>query len=253
MTTSGATRASFCAWRSCSRLVLRKIVEGGAGVAALVYPSECALCGVPMEWGRVVCHPCAERLPRSEGPRCCRCGEAVAGESLDLCLRCGTRQRAIDGALALGPYDEGWRALLHAFKFERERAIGRWLGGELGERVAGRCDDISWVTHVPMTRQEERSRGFNPSRLLARYVARRLRVPERRLLAKVRSTPPQRTLGARERETNLSGAFRAVRSGTGSVLLVDDLLTTGATADECARTLKGAGFEPVIVLTVARA
>jgi predicted amidophosphoribosyltransferase len=104
-----------------------------------------------------------------------------------------------------------------------------------------------------MTRREERARGFNPSRLLARATARSLGLPERRLLVKVRETVPQRALSAREREVNLRDAFRAVRSGQGAALLVDDLLTTGATADECARTLKEKGFQRVIVLTVARA
>jgi ComF family protein len=192
-------------------------------------------------------------LPKPEAPLCVLCGQPVASGSLDLCLRCGTRVRAFDRALSLGPYEEGWRELLRAFKFGREKAIGRWLAGELRDRVAAPETSFAWVTHVPMAWAEERARGFNPSRFLARVVARRLGLPERRLLAKVRTTRPQRELGARERETNLSGAFRAVRSGAGAVLLVDDLLTTGATADECARTLKGAGFDRVTVLTVARA
>ncbi len=222
-------------------------------MAALLYPPECVLCGVPVEWGRVVCDACAERLPKTEAPVCVLCGEPLASESLDLCMRCGTRVRAFDRALSLGPYEEGWRELLRAFKFGREKAVGRWLAGLLLTRMADVQGGIASVTFVPMTRAEERARGFNPSRFLARAVARRLGLPERRLLTKVRPTRPQRELAARERETNLSGAFRAVRSGTGAVLLVDDLLTTGATADECARTLKGAGFERVTVLTVARA
>jgi ComF family protein len=161
--------------------------------------------------------------------------------------------RSFDRAISLGPYDDGWRELLHAFKFAREKAVGRWFAKELGARLAAEGERIDVVTHVPMTRLEERARGFNPSRFLARATARRLGLPERRLLAKTRTTPPQRTLRAGERETNLRDAFRAVRSGRGAVLLVDDLLTTGATADECARTLKGVGFDRVVILTVAHA
>jgi ComF family protein len=161
--------------------------------------------------------------------------------------------RGFDRAISLGPYDDGWRDLLHAFKFAREKAVGRWFGRELRTWLAAHGERIDVVTHVPMTRSEERARGFNPSRFLARVTARRLGLPERPLLVKVRVTPPQRALSARERETNLRDAFRAIRSGKGAVLLVDDLLTTGATADECARTLKGAGFDRVVVLTVARA
>jgi ComF family protein len=253
MTTSGATRTSSFVWRGCCR-ALAAVRQGGVGVAALLYPAECVHCGAPVAWDRVVCAPCAERLPRAASPACVQCGEPLASESFDLCLRCGTRVRSFERALALGLYEEGWRDLLHAFKFGREKAVGRWLARELCARFAAAGEDpVVCITHVPMTRSEERARGFNPSRFLARVAARQLQLPERRLLVKVRTTPPQRALSARERETNLSGAFRAIRSGKGAVLLVDDLLTTGATADECARTLKGAGFDRVTVLTVARA
>jgi ComF family protein len=227
--------------------------EGVAGVAALLYPAECACCGAPTRWGVVVCGSCAERLPQVESYACQQCGDPLAFASLDLCLRCGTRVRSFDRVLSLGPYDGAWRELLRAYKFAREKAIGRWLGRELGAKLACAGETIDAVTHVPMTRREERARGFNPSRLLARATARSLGLPERRLLVKVRETVPQRALSAREREVNLRDAFRAVRSGQGAALLVDDLLTTGATADECARTLKEKGFQRVIVLTVARA
>lgn len=227
--------------------------EGGAGVVALLYPAECARCGAPTRWGVVVCGACVDRLPHVEGPVCRQCSEALASPSLDLCLRCGTRVRSFDRAISLGPYDDGWRELLHAFKFAREKAVGWWFAKDLGARLAAEGEGIDVVTHVPMTRSEERARGFNPSRFLARATARRLGLPERRLLAKTRTTSPQRTLRAGERETNLRGAFCAVRSGRGAVLLVDDLLTTGATADECARTLKEAGFDRVVILTVAHA
>ncbi len=252
MTTSGATRASCFVWRRfCS--LLRPLREGGAGVAALLYPPSCVLCGDATPWGYVVCAPCAARLPRADAPLCRQCGETLGDDTLDLCLRCGTRRRGFDRAVSLGPYERGWRELLHAYKFRREKAVGRWLAGELGRALTASAVSFDCVTHVPMTRGERRARGFNPSRLLARGVARRAGVRERRLLAKVRVTRPQRVLTAVERETNLRGAFRAVRCGTGAVLLVDDLLTTGATADECARTLRAAGFERVTVLTVARA
>lgn len=252
MTTSGVTRASSCVWRWCSRLV-RWVGRGGANVAALLYPPFCLSCQGSADWGHVLCARCAATLPRISGPVCAVCGDPLSLASLDLCLRCGTRRRAFDLAVSLGPYDGGWRTLLQAFKFRREKAVGRWLSAELARRVRDAGLRVDWVTYVPMTGAEERERGFNPSRFLARAAARRLGLPERRLLAKRRTTPPQRTLSARERETNLSDAFRAVRSGRGTVLLVDDLLTTGATADECARTLKRAGFDRVAVLTVARA
>ncbi|MEW5827080.1 MAG: ComF family protein [Candidatus Bipolaricaulota bacterium] len=247
MTTSGGTRTSSSVWRWFSSVA--------AGVASWAYPPECIECGVLTSLGEPVCAACAGKLPKPLPHGCRRCGEALSDARVDLCLRCGTRVRAFDAALSLGLYQGPWGDLVRAFKFEGERAVGRWLAGQLGQRVADETwgGTIACVTHVPMTAREERGRGFNPSRILARGAARSLGLPERRLLAKARPTVPQRTLPASARETNLRHAFRAVRSGNGSVLLVDDLLTTGATAEECARTLKRAGFARVYVATVAHA
>lgn len=244
---SGGTRISSFAWRwFCSAT---------AGVAALVYPPECIRCAGPTSFGEVVCSACAVGLPAPASPACARCGEPLDDARIDLCLRCGTTIRAFDGVVSVGPYRGAWGDLVRAFKFDGERAVGRWLARRIVQRVreCGWSCALSCVTHVPMTAREERARGFNPARTLSREVARGVRRPARTLLSKSRTTPPQRTLPARERATNLSGAFEAVRWGSGSVLLVDDLLTTGATADECARTLKRAGFEKVYIATVARA
>ncbi|MDD5220962.1 MAG: ComF family protein [Candidatus Bipolaricaulis sp.] len=252
MTTSGVTRTSSFVSRWFSRAVCR-VREGLRGIAALLYPPQCVLCGVPVPWGEVLCAACVKSLPQREGPSCRHCGDSLDDARVDLCLRCGTHVRGFDRAASLGPYDGGWKMLMVRFKFEREKAVGRWLGGRLAEAAAESFGDIVCVTHVPMTRGEYRSRGGNPSRELARWVARRLGVPERTLLAKTRPTRPQRTLSARERAVNLRDAFRGVRSETGTVLLVDDLLTTGATVDECGRALKRGGCNEVCVLTVVRA
>jgi len=112
---------------------------------------------------------------------------------------------------------------------------------------------IDVVTYVPMSRSDRRKRGFNQAHLLAQGIGRRIGIPTRRLLLKVRKTPPQAALPASERRENLRDAFRLIRSGKGRVLLVDDIYTTGSTVEECAHTLKSGGYEAVFVLTVARA
>ncbi|MCX6094749.1 MAG: ComF family protein [Candidatus Bipolaricaulota bacterium] len=252
MTTSGATRISCFVSRWFSR-IRTGAREGGAGIAALFYPPQCVTCGAPVAWGEVLCATCEEHLPGRVGPHCDRCGDLLDDERVDLCLRCGTHLRGFERAISLGPYDGGWRTLIALFKFDREKAVGRWLGLRLADAAARSLSEVACVTHVPMTRAERKARGGNPSQELARVVARRLRAPERSLLQKTRTTRPQRTLPARERAVNLRGAFRGVRSGTGTVLLVDDLLTTGATVDECGRVLKSEGYSEVYVLTVVRA
>lgn len=225
------------------------------GVVALLYPPECVVCGGRLSELGVVCAACEANLGRTEGPRCSRCGADLADPSIDLCLACGTRERGFDRIVAFGPYDGPLGDLVRAFKFDRELAVGRWLGARLAEaarreRLVGQID---WVTYVPMTRDERRARGFNQARVLAKGVARRLRIPVRRTLVKVRSTAGQAALPAAARRDNLRGAFRAIPSRGARVLLVDDICTTGSTAEECAKTLKRAGFSAVNLLIVARA
>jgi len=254
MTTSGGTRTSSSAWRrSCSRL--RSLAQVLAAPAGLLYPPECLRCGRALPSFRVLCADCAEDLPQLEGNRCLRCGAPVEDPLVDLCTSCGTRERGFDRVVALGPYEGPWGGLVRALKFDRETAVCRWLCARLAEAALAdpSIGEIDWVTFVPMTWAERRARGFNQARRLARGVARRLDLPLRRSLRKTRRTAPQASLPAAERRRNLRGAYRAVPSRGGRVLLVDDICTTGSTAEACARTLREAGCASVSVLVVARA
>jgi ComF family protein len=174
---------------------------------------------------------------------------------VDLCTSCGTRERGFDRIVALGPYEGPWGTLVRALKFDREPAVCRWLCARLADVASAnlRIEEVDGVTFVPMTRKERRARGFNPARRLARGVSRRLGLPLRRSLRKTRRTAPQASLPAEARRKNLREAYRAIPSRGGRILLVDDICTTGSTAEECARTLKRAGYASVNVLVVARA
>ena len=213
------------------------------------------MCQDPCPGLDALCLRCQKELPRLEGARCLRCEEALADERLDLCRPCGTQDRGFDAARSLGPYDSGWGLLVRTLKFERERAVARFLSRRLADYLLETrpFDPIDVVTYVPMSWPDRRRRGFNQSRLLAKGVGRRLGLPVERLLAKGRRTLPQAGLPAAQREENLRGAFRLVRSVTGGALLVDDIFTTGSTAAECAHVLKRGQCERVFVLTVARA
>ena len=203
----------------------------------------------------VLCSTCEAALPELVGPRCIRCGEVVTDSSIDLCLRCGTSERSVDRFHALGPYDSAWGELVRALKFDKERAIGRFLSGRMATwlQAHGVAESFDLITFVPMSPRDRRARGFNQARLLARGIGRRLRRPVARTLEKVRRTPPQGRLRAPERRTNLRDAFRPVRYGNERLLLVDDIGTTVSTVEECARALKRAGYRSVVVLAVARA
>jgi len=252
MTTSGGTPTSCSGWRVFSRICdsLRRL---GGDILSLLYPPECVLCG--RNQPAVVCDTCRAGLPRIEGPRCEQCADTLDDPSLDLCIACGTQERSFDRVVAVAPYDRGWRTLIHCFKFDGEQAVGRFLAREAAAvaQSAGLETEIDVITYVPMTRQERRCRGFNQAERLAQGIARELKLPVQRMLAKHRRTERQSRLGARQRRENLRDAFRVVRWERRRVLLVDDICTTGATVNECARALRRGGCHSVVVLTIARA
>jgi len=254
MTTNGGTQTSCSAWHGFSSLVGagRRAVEGLVG---LLFPPHCALCGRRLDSLRILCPECEADLPALSGSRCRRCGEELLDPAVDLCLRCGTRERAVDRFASLGPYEGPWGELVRALKFGGEAAVGRFLTVRMTDWIRSNdvAETVDLITYVPMSPDDRRKRGFNQAELLARGIARRLRRPVCRTLTKVRRTPPQGRLTAKQRRTNLRDAFRPVRYGRERVLLVDDIGTTGSTAEECARVLKRGGYESVVVLTVARA
>jgi len=252
MTTNGDTPTSCSASRCSSSLGAvgrRQLIA----LMAAAFPPRCLLCGRELPALDILCADCAASLPRLESGRCERCGEPLADPSTDLCLRCGTRTFSVDRIVSLGPYHRTWGRLVRAFKFDREMAVGRWLGHRLADAALAMDLPYDVITYVPMTRRRRRDRGFNQARILAHRIAHVTHLPVRRTLVKVRETPVQSMLSARNRHENLRAAYRPIPSRYTRVLLVDDIYTTGATVEECARTLKRGGAEHVTALTVARA
>jgi ComF family protein len=143
--------------------------------------------------------------------------------------------------------------VLLAFKVGGERRAARAMAEMMVE--SARCLPADVVTFVPATRRAVVARGFNPAEELARPLAGALRLPFRPMLRKLRETADQASLARARRARNLRGAFavRAVPAAAGRVLLVDDVMTTGSTANECARALRRSGAAEVVVLVFARA
>jgi ComF family protein len=160
--------------------------------------------------------------------------------------------RAIDRARAIGDYDGALRAIMQAFKYEGRRSLAVPLGVLMRLRGADVLDGAACVVPVPLHASRRRHRGFNQ----ALDLARRLDLPVIHALSRVRATPTQTGLPAAQRHRNVRDAFALARGGDtvrGSiVVLIDDVRTTGATLEACARVLKGAGAAEVRALTAAR-
>jgi ComF family protein len=175
--------------------------------------------------------------------------------------------RAIDRGRAAGLYEDSLRAIIHAFKYEGRRSLAAPLGALMGRQADGLLDDVAWVVPVPLHWRRARRRGFNQAADLARTLG----PPVLHALRRTRATRAQADLPAARRHKNVRGAFALARTPLSRahvlampldtpqrlldgrcVLLVDDVTTTGATLEACARVLKEAGVREVRALTAAR-
>jgi ComF family protein len=173
------------------------------------------------------------------------------------CPECQNREYGFDRARSYALYKAGLVRAIVLLKFERIEPLGRWFAARLAE--VARRDSLmaDVVVPVPLHRQREKERGYNQADLIAKPLARKLGLPYRAvLLVRTKPRPDKHILSLEERWDSVRGAF-ATRPGTQvdnlRVLLIDDVMTTGATLDACAKALRGAGAKSVIGLTVARA
>lgn len=212
--------------------------ELAAWLLDLLYPTRCVLCRRFLSPGRPrICPQCLERVPKTED------GGRRKGDYFSECI----------SALY---YEGDVRQALHRYKFDGVQAysdaFGQLLASCIYEHLEGEYDILSWVPLDPKRRHE---RGYDQAELLAREAGRRLRREPVRVLRKKRGIRPQSATGAPEkRKANIAGAYRvadpAVVKGK-RILLVDDIVTTGSTLSECAKTLLLAGAEDVRCATVA--
>lgn len=229
----------------------------------LLLAPACAACRRPL--GRPldgpVCLSCWTAVVPLRPPWCDRCGDplAVFGRGRCLCARCEQRAPAFITARSAGYYDGSLREILHAFKYQRCQTLGAPLA-ELMRAVGSELlEGADAVVPVPLHRWRAWNRGFNQADELARHLA----LPVWRALRRTLHGPPQASLPAARRSTNVEGAFVArsshliaprwrPRLAGATVVLIDDVMTTGATLDQCSRALLRAGVKTVRALTAAR-
>jgi ComF family protein len=237
--------------------VFRRILD-------LLLPTSCSYCNSPVGDSAIpfFCSTCWADFSIMTGPLCPRCGrpfessEALTQSPDHCCLACRKDPPVFEQALSVGHFEGPLREAIHQYKYRPCRSLGpllaRWMAVNL-RTIHG----VDLVMPIPLHSSRLRQRGFNQALLLAHELAASFSIPLcYDNLVRIRATKPQVDLSGDERIKNVKNAFALIRPSDAvgrSILLIDDVFTTGATMNECARVLKDAGAAQVTALTVARA
>jgi ComF family protein len=235
--------------------MIRELVDG---VLAVLLAPACASCDKTLREPTrgPVCRECWAGLRTFTPPLCSRCGDPlpswrVISTQAAICPRCRRRRSAVSHSGAIGAYDGTLRAVIHALKYDGRQSLARPVGSLIRRHCTDLLEGADLVVPVPLHRSRRRARGFNQ----AEAIGVTLGLPCRSVLRRVRATPSQTDLPASRRHANVRGAFalrwRARVKGV-RIILVDDVSTTGATIEACARVLREAGAEDVRAVTAAR-
>jgi ComF family protein len=243
------------ALRDCQPNLIRQVYGASRSLIHKLFPATCLLCLEPGQAPALdLCRGCEQDLPRTLRG-CAICAAPVAGPTI-ACSSCLARRPAFDAAFAPYRYEFPLVELIHRLKYGNHVAIARILGSLLARRIAERGPPaIDALVPVPLHPSREARRGYNQAVEIARFAGQVLSLPVASGLAtRVRATEEQAALPAIVRRVNVSGAF-AVRDVPmpPAVAIVDDVLTTGSTADALAREFKRAGCRRVEVWAVSRA
>ena len=215
----------------------------------VIFPINCAGCG---REGTVLCAGCLAVLERVTAPYCSVC--CVPGVS-GICDRCSEYPCGFDSLRSPFLFRGAVRDAIHRLKYKGERASSGDLSGLMSEYLECNPVAVDSLVPVPLHPRRLRSRGYNQSALLAHEIGKRVELPVTdNLLVRVRNPHPQVEARTREgRQNNVAGNFECVEDVTGlTVLLIDDVATTGSTLSECAFALKAKGAVEIHALTLAR-
>jgi len=226
-----------------------------------VYPQSCPICEKPLRRGeKEVCEDCWNALASLPSSYCPYCKSFLENGDADFEHRCSflkhPEDRKILAVRSLGTFNDYYRTLIHRFKYDKKIHLGERLAKSLGEKVAKEKDFLNCdlIIPVPLHRSRHRERGFNQSDILAQGVSQRTGVPlAKGILKRKKHTQDQTYLDPQQRKENVKDAFvitQPEKINGKQVILVDDVITTGATLNECAQMLLEAGATKIFAVTL---
>lgn len=221
------------------------------------FPSNltCMFCGRDVSSPKICyCQNCAESLPFNLGKRCKICDDVVCGDS-EVCDSCKSHHKSFDKAVSPFSYEGSVKALVLKLKNDNAKYLAPQMAALMAERLYAENFDFDLIVPTPLSQKSFNKRSFNQAELLAKELGKIFNLPvDTASFVKEKETKHQKELGFSDRQKNLQNAFKIkdkVKLLHKKILLVDDVMTTGATANECAKTLKKVA-DKVFVVTFAR-
>ncbi|OGF04665.1 MAG: hypothetical protein A2509_05655 [Candidatus Edwardsbacteria bacterium RIFOXYD12_FULL_50_11] len=238
----------------------RHISSFFGSLADFVFPPFCSHCHRRTSEGLAggICRGCWSLVKKWQDGQCQRCGQPVA-EAGSLCRHCLIPEWGCSDIKTIGPFEAPLSEAVHMLKYSDAKSVSRRLGAMMAERIVSdqRYNKADLVLAVPLHIARKRERGYNQAQLLAEQLGKSLGVPSPEgLLTRARHTRTQTTLNREQRLRNVKGIFAVHnpdRIKGRSIILVDDVLTTGATIGSCGQSLFSAGAREVLALTAAAA
>lgn len=235
---------------------MKKVIEG---VLNLIYPHRCPFCEtiLPINAELAVCNECKHTLPYICEPRCNICSKPVVSDMMDYCFDCSKNNHSFIKGWALWLYNETVKKSIQRYKFFNKKSYGEIYANEVVKRFKGEIQemDIDLIIPVPLYVKKQKTRGFNQSEVLAKHLSRMLNIPyDDRSLIRTTDTKPQKELANKERKENVKNIFKVLKKSNindKTILIIDDIYTTGSTIDSCAKELLNNGAKHIYFLTLA--
>ena len=223
----------------------------------IAFPRRCPFCDTLMPFGGAkICGSCRKRLPFAGNDYCLKCGRPLSDKGREFCPACEGTSHAFDNGRSLLVYDDFVRHSIAGFKYKNKREYADFYGEEicrrLGRYICSKHPDM--LIPVPVSAKKLKSRGYNQAELIAKVISRITGIPLRNdVIIRERDTAPQKDLGRTQRQKNLKKAFKITSNVVElkTIMVIDDIYTTGSTMDEISVTLKSAGAGRVYFVTLA--
>lgn len=233
---------------------MRKMAER---ILNLIYPRRCAMCDALLAGKQLyICRQCEPKLQIIREPYCLKCGKMLEREEDEYCRDCLLHPHLFERGRSLLVYDGPVKQSLYRFKYggrkEYAKAYAYLAESRLGEYIKEIRPEA--LLPVPLHRKRYRMRGYNQSEVFARELGRRMGIPVvSKMVSRVKNTLPQKELDLSDRQNNLKKAFKINRNDVklNTIIIIDDIYTTGSTIDALSATLREAGVQNIYFLTIS--